>query len=754
MTSKRPASTRHSATLAFTATLLLGAWRIFADGLPGEYLTSGAWRAVGSGSSPLTNPALILERSWLQARFTGSSLSGDYTMGDLGISLPLTMHQSLGLSWLYQSAGEYDQKEFNSSDFSQTTLGTMEDRNNVFTVTYALSPRKWLGLGANLNVVYNQFNGQKTSAVGADGGLTLRLPEHRVLGRHVLGVAMQNAVTPVIASAFSRTLNVSWSGSYARRYVSTLVSWQLRDIGTGSAEGAQNLPWGLDGKLGVWPFKVASLYGLLGLDSDGFDYFGGALGVNLPMANRGRDLEACYQYVALANNQSLHSVYVQGEFGWNRDEVNARLEERRRDALPRQLFERALEMFDQGRFWEAFFTFGRIKADHPRFNRLDAVDYYAARCLEELDMRQAASANFELARRTYPGSRFVSDIQLGLARVQYRERSIAELENTYRDLLASQAPDSLVHHARYLLGQAVLGAGQYARARSLLDSIPPSHPEFPYAQFSAAMADLTLDWPREMERRMMTVALTVQSTPALREIAARANLKLGLLYLEDLANDPQSLARAVTALRRVPVDTKAYPDALTALAWAGMDAANWPDCITIGRTLLSLRGADPRMRAEGALVAGYALFTIRDYIAALDVLEEGAQLIENYTPSVPRTAQIARATYNDIGQSVSRLALQKESPERLAVISALRRRQTDLKQQLDAIALESTLTQTDFCLRRRSTDLKTDLLFVLAEASRKASSEKAVEYQLRMQRRMNQYDQKIEQLKQEIKSEK
>lgn len=721
-----------------------------AEGLPGEFLVSGKWRAVGNESSPLTNPALVLERSWLRARFTGGSLAGDYTMGDLGLSVPVGLHQTIGFSWLYQSAGDYNMMQFDETTGLESIVGSMSDRNNVFTLTYAVSPWRMLGAGANVNIVYNQFADEKETGIGVDAGLTLRLPAHKTLGRHVLGVAMQNAVAPVIGTAFTRALNFAWSGAYADRLVTSLISLQLRDIGAEGSEGGSGTEWSLDTKLGVWPFKIASLYGLLGFAAGGVDYFGGAVGVNLPMANRGRDLEAVYQYVGMHDGLAMHSVYVQGEFGWNREELHAKLEERRRSALPRQLFERGLGLFDQGKYWEAYFTFTRIMTDHPRFNRLDAVDYYSARCLEGLDMRKAAMTAYELARRTYPGSRFLSDIVLGSARVAYRNRDLAGVEELYATLLETPGPDSLQYEGQYLYAQMCMRSSQYDKAKALLAGIPVTHPLYLFAQYSASVADLMLGNPRDTERRLLDIVAAPTSNELGQEMIDRARLKLGLLYLEELNDDPQSMPKAVTVLRLVRPQSASYTEARAALAWSALKVRNYPDCISVGRELLGIRSADPRVRAEGALVAGYALIQTEEYIAALDVLEEGAVLVESYAETRPSSPSELRRTYEGIAQSAVGLAYQKDSNDRVKAVTSLRRRQVDLKEELDELQRDADRAVSNADLRRRQADLKTDVQFLLAEATKWAATKRAAEYHERLKRKEQEFDQEIEELQQKV----
>lgn len=732
--------------------LVCAAVTVRAQGIPGDYLLSGKWRAVGTENSPLTNPALLVERAWLQAQWTGSSLNGDYLMQDLGLSVPLTVNQTFGFSWLYQSAGEYSERSFDEAALSEQVLGTMEDKSSVFTFTYAISPFKLLALGANVNIVYQRFGEERETGYGVDAGMTLRLPERRVIGRHIIGVGMQNMVAPVVGTAFARTLNFTWAGSYAKRYVNSTINFQLKDIGTSDGETTGDAsPWALDAKLGVWPFKIAKAYGLLGFNNGGFDYYGAAIGVNVPVLNRDRDLEAVYQYVGMKDGLAMHSIYVQGEFGWNKDDLHARLEERRRNALPRQLYERALTLFDEGKYWEAYFTFTRIKADHPRFPRLDGVDFYSARCLEELDMRHASGVAFELTRRTYPGSRFVPEIDLGIVRTSYRNSDIRSLERAYRSLQLEPGADSLADHARYLMGQLCVASRDHARGKAILDSIPSTHPDYAFAQFTAALADLELGWPREMERRLMAVAVVQQTTPEIREIVAKANLKLGLLYLEMFTDDPQSLAKAVTALRRVPVESRSYADALTGLAWAALGAHNWADCETIGRSLLAVRDADPRVRAEGALAAGYALLFRKEFIAALDVLEEGVALIDKAPKTDAGDIRTLRERYEEIGRSAVGLAFQKESDDRLDAIATLRRRQLDAAAQIAQIQTRIDNASREKALGQRLDGLKTDLQFMLAEATQRAASERAEEYRARMQKKSLQYDQQIQQLKDQMK---
>jgi hypothetical protein len=178
---------------------------------------------------------------------------------------------------------------------------------------------------------------------------------------------------------------------------------------------------------------------------------------------------------------------------------------------------------------------------------------------------------------------------------------------------------------------------------------------------------------------------------------------------------------------------------------------NYPDCIRIGRDLLGMRSVDPRLRAEGSLVAGYALVQTKEYIAALDVLEEGVALLEAMKEPVAPQVGSPRSDYDEIAQSVVKLGYQKESDARVRAITALRRRQLDTKTQLDNLVAAADRATHDDALWQRQQTLKTDVMFVLAEATKKAATERAVEYRQRLQQKTQQFDQKIEQLKQEMK---
>ncbi len=76
-----------------------------AQGLPGENLVTQRWRDLFSNYSPLSNPAFLTQENYLTPRgaFT-PQLQGNSQLWEIGLTLPIGLYQSAGISWIAENA--------------------------------------------------------------------------------------------------------------------------------------------------------------------------------------------------------------------------------------------------------------------------------------------------------------------------------------------------------------------------------------------------------------------------------------------------------------------------------------------------------------------------------------------------------------------------------------------------------------------------------------------------------------------------
>ena len=86
--------------------LLTGSIEIQGTGLPGEFLLTQRWRDMIAQYSPLTNPAFITEENYLSARLAFAPiLNGEFKHGEAGLTIPIGLYQSVGLTFLFSPEG-------------------------------------------------------------------------------------------------------------------------------------------------------------------------------------------------------------------------------------------------------------------------------------------------------------------------------------------------------------------------------------------------------------------------------------------------------------------------------------------------------------------------------------------------------------------------------------------------------------------------------------------------------------------------
>ncbi len=760
-----------------------------ADGLPGEFAVTQRWRDLFWTHSAVNNAAFLTEENYTTMRLGfAPTVGAQFTLMEAGLSVPIGLYQTAGVSWLGNFSGSYPRTEISGSELVQTDedISTSE---NLFLFTYAINPWNRLSVGANVTLVYQSLfpelgdEARTNIGYGFDLGATYRLLRHPWLGIHLMGLSMQNILAPNFSvesgskESYARNLKLSYAMYLLERRIEVGADYDIKDffsqadafktLGAGGeyVDAAQNLETELSFRLGVWLLRVFKLYAQFGLGEKGPEgeelpgYWGFAAGMNVPSVNQGRDLEVLYQFNNMLQGERVlsHTIYTRVEVGKHREELYARRMARLLDASPNDLYNKALTLYHQEKYWDAFFIFGQILAQFPDFFKNDWVHYYLRGCQEELDMREGSRDGYEHAIKTYPQSEVVPYCDLGIMRINYRNGNNAAVSNQFTKLNKMSTPDSLKHHAYYLMGETQMRQKNYAKAIQLFSVIPASHPSYVFAQHSQAVA-YVLSNNMQRARESLEAAIQAEvSTPEQKEAVNRSLLLIGYLFYEE-----QWLSKAVTALREIPSSSYYHEDALLGLAWTAVKAQQWGDCLTAARNLQKT-SEKLVLQSEAALLEAYGLLMQQNYSEAVTVLQMGIDKINK--ASAPDEDQLAvkgqkyqndRIGYNEIAESAYELAMARQSELVVSMIDSLHTRQKSARKEIDDyLKYADEFERMKFFARNIET-VKSDMDYALATAENlkgqkevQQVEDETIEEQQDLQQEIEKIREEMEQLEQE-----
>lgn len=685
-----------------------------ADGLPGEYLLSQRWRELFGRHSPITNPALLTEENYPTVRFAiAPVLQGAFKLGEAGFTYPLGMYQSLGLSMLGEDGGTIDGGMFDSqSGELRPSNSTSSNQNGFLIMTYAINPWRRFSVGANLSLAYQSNFGDPVMGVGLDLGVSYRLLLHPVAGCHIVGLSIQNLFSPSMAgeagqlidpksqAKYSKDLKLSWVGSFLEDRVESGLDMHIKDIFASKdeftkidpdnpasfLEGPKKIEWAMSMYAGGWLLRMIKVYLQMGFDKKFLEYWGLSGGVNLPTINNGRDFCLLYQYNVKteATIASSHTIYFHAEVGKSREERFAKRVAVMMSLEPNELYNKAMKLYSEGQYWDAFFVFSQIKSRFPDFFKNDWVCYYRGSCLEKLDMRQKASELYRATITDYKKSEVVPHAELGIMRICYREEDHNCVRTQFNLIIDAQTTDSLRYHAYYLMGESYMQQGQTQNAIKAFELIPPGHPEYVFAQHTLGIAKLETFAVDDAIESFENAIQDVVTTKAQNEMVNRSLLFLGYLYYEQV-----SFSKAVVVLREVPSNSMYYEDALIGLGWTALKSRQWSDCKEAAR-LLQKHSADPTLTLEADLLTAYCFMVTKDFVSAADVLEMATNKID--TIVVPNEETLIakkldyheeRIKYNNLSRDAEKISLEWQAENTLKVIDSMHTVQVGIKKKID-----------------------------------------------------------------------
>ncbi len=741
--------------------VFFGVSGVHADGLPGEYLLSERWRMFFTSVSPLNNPANLSEYNYSSFRGVTTLASDDVArLWELGLVFPLGLYNTLGLSWICEngkgvSNGVYD---------SDTIVVDAEERKNINSLyMFSYSTQLWRGLvaGLNLNLMsQSNFGEGNDYNVGMDVGLYYRLFYHQFWGYHRIGLMYRNLPIPQVGEfnriEYSPLVKASYHASFLQDLVEFDAQFNLKDFTADPQEflsGKREYEWDLLLSGSYWVLKYMGLKGYVEIDQRrSVESFGFAGSFNLPHINRGKDLSFTYQYRDEVNSvlQGTHSVYLKSDFGKHREEIFARRVGRDASLSANDLYNKAMKLYYEGKYWDAYFIYARILTEYPDFYKNDLVMYHSGSCLENLDMREEAIAAYEGTKGQFPLSSIVPNADLGLMRIHYRQQDFNQVRNQYVELNRPTVNDSLRTHGSYLLGETYILTGEFRKAEHELSMVNEGHPDYILAQLSIAICHSVLNSGMHLVINSLENCINAEvNTPAQKEAFNRACMLLGYAFYEE-----GTLAKAVTALRMVKPESYYYEEALLGLAWTAIKARQWGDAIQAGQKL-SASGYFS-LQAEGALIESYGHMLEKRYPQAMNILSAALNKINAYIPLSPDSIRAQEDRYRSNRNAYSGLASD-------VVILALRGITAD-KNRVEALRSESQrlLGEMDNHYRfmdrqyrsgfffRNLSNIKEDMEYALAKAQKLNGSNDLQKNHDKMINKERELDKEIEKLKRQM----
>lgn len=752
--------------------------QVFGDGLPGEYLVTQRWRQLLGAHSPLTNPAFMTEENYISGRGAfAPTLQGAFRLWELGVTVPIGLYQGAGFTWLGQDDGEVQQGTIDPATGRVKMSGDKERNvNSYFMLSYAINPWNRLSVGVNAAFAYQSNFGDPIMGIGADLGATYRLLRHPILGEHILGVASQNLLAPSMGETatpdmgnsgeYARGLKISWLGHFWENRIDGGLDFSLKDFLASTDEfqkydPSQNnfvdvskeIEWGLTARAGTWIARIIQLYLQLGFDQDVIEYWGLAGGVNVPSINGGRDFSVLYQYnmKTEATEASSHTFYTRVELGKHREEVHASRVATAMSLSPNLLYNKALGLYHQEQYWDAFLIFAQIAAQFPDFFKMDWVTYYMGSCQEQMDMRKAAEDRYGTAKQKYRTSPMVPYADLGMMRLHYRNGNNSGVSNQYIELNKPDVPDSLRYHAYYLMGETLLRQGRNRDALHTFEQVPEHHPEYVFACHSAAVAHARLDQFQLALRSLEKAVQAPVNTEPQKEVVNRSYVFFGYIFYEQ-----QELAKAVTALRLVPKTSFYYTDALLGLGWSAVKARNWQDCIRVGRELRQST-TNLVLKGEGTIIEACGYMMQKKYNESAAILKNMLRRVQAY--SLPpedslsmrrESYKMTRAVYDLFSEDLDKVAGREASGAMVAVFDSMQTRQSELKGQLqDFLQFRDDFHRRSFFARSYD-EMRNDMEYMYAIAKKHATEVKSIEAEQEMIQEQKKIDEQIEKLKEQM----
>lgn len=678
---------------------------------------------------------------------------------ETGVVIPLGIYHTAGFSILGEN-GHIVKNFFNVDDSDY--VGT-KNSNYLFTLSYATNPWRRLNVGMNLNLAYQGNFGESPSMnIGADLGFVYRLLLHPVMGFHVVGITFQNLIAPKLSDLDKMpfTAKTYYHSAMLDDRIEVDLEFNMTDLFTKTETFINNekfLEWNVFVQGGFWILPFVAVKGFTNVGhSKKFDFWGAAVELNVPQVNGGRDLSFLYQYRGEIKNdlRGTNSLYLRADVGRSREEIRNRRVARVVNLNSSELYNKGMKLYYKGDYWGAYFIYQRILTEFPDFLKNDLVTHFAGSSLEEMDMREEAKKMYQSVKKDYPLSSIVQHSDLGLMRIHYRQGDYDSVYNQYIELNRQGVSDSIRAHGNYIMGETEIRQNEFSKAIQYFDLVTDGHPVYVFAQHSAASALALMESSEtnDIISRLDNCVSASVSTRSQKEIVNRSMVLLGFIYYEE-----NSLSKAVSALRMVPLDSYYYEDALLGMGWTAIKARQWRDCINAGATLAQKSNRFV-IQAEAELLQAYGYMLEKNFTQAEAILEPLIEKINSFVGFSEDSLTAEKMRYENNRLSYSFLAervtntAKKGQAAKQQVVDSLHNDQIRHKQQIDDYLLFSDESKRTMFFERSIDKVKSDVEYALANVNKILNTTELKKENEKIINKDKQINDEIEKLKEEMQN--
>jgi hypothetical protein len=303
------------------------------------------------------------------------------------------------------------------------------------------------------------------------------------------------------------------------------------------------------------------------------------------------------------------------------------------------------------------------------------------------------------------------------------------------------------------MAETMLQDGQYRSAMQFFSAVPDSHPVYPFAQHSLAVAHVLAGDPMTDVTEALSNCVNFRaSNKAQEECVNRSFIMFGYLFYEEAM-----LSKAVVALRKVPPNSIYRDDAQLGLAWTAIRSQQWGDCAAAGRELSS-KSKNLLLQCEGLLVDAYAGMMQKNYMSALASLEEATRRLARYrvpSPDELSNRQWAyentRIAYQFLAENAEDLALRAPSEYVLHQIDSLHLAQTIFKDTIDEHLKFRDIFKRESFFGRNYDKVKDDVGFAMLTVQKLLMQSSSAKEQQQLQEQQRQLDEEIKKIQDEMR---
>jgi tetratricopeptide (TPR) repeat protein len=728
----------------------------YAAGLPGEYLLSQQWRDALARYSPLTNAAYLSNAEYIGVQLSQAfTVDNTYKLTEGSFVMPFHKH-TFALTYEGVGAGELENTSVveGPGTFDISSNGKLSDRSNSFLLSYAYNVWNGLSVGINGHVIYNDILGKKMIGYGGDIGVSYAIVNDSAKGSHVVGLSTQNLVIAGDVE-YAGAATVSYLGRMFENKLDLELYLSVKDflaqVESFSSGSDKSMEFDVAFKAGTWLFNFLKIYGQVGNE-----YWGATAGVNAPSLNKGRDLTVLYQFMMpFEAEYPSHSIFARSEFGDPRKEKVAKAAKEKISGIPYDLYNKAMKLYSDGIYWDAYFVFAKILVEYPKFIKNDFISLYSGECLEKLDIRDAAAGQYQRAMIKYPKSKIHPFANMGIMNIYYRQDNASGVDEMFKLLSGPHTIDSLRYHAHYLQGETFIKDKKYVEAVDVLSKIPPAHMDYIYARHSMAVCAVMQDNYQAALGYMKDCLSAKTNSAADEELMNRTYLFTGYLFHEE-----KEFPNALASLQMVPKSSIYYEDALLGIGWIALRAKKWDDCTAAGQNLVSIATSEVN-KAEGELLQAYVNMMNKDYNSAATSLQSASGRLS--TLAAPSQADLDRETdsyktirdnYEKFGKDVEEIASHKQEADTIEAIDSLHIDQNEFVREIgDKFKYFDTWRRQSYFARNIGV-VREDVEYALARVLKMISQKQMQKEVDKSEKKEDKLDKEIEQLKKQMEKKK